>query len=85
MKFSKLTKPELEKILENAKIYYEKNKDKKKQYRELNKEKICQRIKLNGEIQVTCIECNITMRKDSISKHRKTAKHIKALEQKNKV
>ena len=55
-----------------------KNKRQKKTYNK-NKDKILERKK----IQVEC-ECGCIVRKNEISRHRKTKKHIQLMEQKNK-
>tara|TARA_R110000824_G_scaffold153925_4_gene325720 strand:+ start:271 stop:942 length:672 start_codon:yes stop_codon:yes gene_type:complete len=67
-----------EKMKEYRKQYMEANKEKlneySKQYREANKEKVKEKIKC---------ECGCEVRKDNISKHRKTKKHLDNLKSRN--
>jgi hypothetical protein len=69
-----------DKIKENKKKYRDENKDKikenKKKYRDENKEKISEKI--------TC-ECGSIIRKDVISRHLRSLKHIAYTEKKNNV
>ena len=55
---------------EQLKEYYEKNKEHKKEYYEKNKEKI------------ECEICKASIYRGSLSKHKKTQKHLKNLEKK---
>tara|TARA_R110000823_G_scaffold177420_1_gene309971 strand:+ start:110 stop:679 length:570 start_codon:yes stop_codon:yes gene_type:complete len=83
-----------EKLSEKAKVDYEENKDKyhkkyKKHY-EKNKDKISEKVKKYKEknkekiseynkVKVNC-ECGCEIRKYCLSKHKKTKKHIKLME-----
>ena len=71
-----------EKIVEQKKTFYENNKEKqlqiKKKYYEDNKEVINKQRKE----QVLC-ECGILTSKNHISRHRKSKRHIKFLEEKS--
>lgn len=68
-----------EKISERRKEHYEANKqklsEKSKEYRENNKEKISEKIE--------CEICKVSIRRDYMSKHKKSQKHINNLEQKS--
>lgn len=76
-----------DKVIEYQKQYRELNKDKikeyKKQYRELNKNKLKQYYKnnkdkfkqYNGQ-KVKCEICNCEVNKNSISRHKKSKKHL---------
>ena len=63
--------------------YREKNKEilreKARLKYEDNKEHIKERSKINGSKIVVC-ECGVSMRKDSISKHKKTKQHLQYLQ-----
>ena len=64
---------------ETQKKYYEKNKEKyqeyQKEYLEANKEKIQEHYKKNWCVKVTC-ECGCSTRKDNITRHKQSSKHI---------
>jgi hypothetical protein len=68
-----------DKLLEQHKEYYEQNKDRsleyKKKYRENNRDKISKQ----SSQQITC-ECGCIIRKDTLTKHKKTQKHLKLLD-----
>jgi hypothetical protein len=72
-----------EKILEYKKNYHQANKEKiterGNKYREANKEEIAEKRK----IKVTCEVCGTTCRKNDMARHRRSAKHQKAIEEKN--
>jgi hypothetical protein len=59
-----------EQITQKNKQYFEENKDKNKEYYEKNKDKINEKRKE----KIEC-ECGCEVRKDALSKHKKTAKH----------
>jgi gas vesicle protein len=69
-----------EKIKERVKQYKETNKEKikeqGKQYRENNKEKIAEQKKQYASRLVKCEKCNKEFRRDSLTKHNKSKKHI---------
>ena len=73
-----------EKLSEYNKVYRNENKEKileykkpyQKQYQHQNKEK----IEAKRSVKVTC-ECGCSIRKSSISTHRKTQKHINLMSQ----
>ena len=69
-----------EHIKQKSKEYREENKENIKQYYEKNKEHINQKAKERGEKKVLC-ECGVNIRKDSMSKHKKSKKHLKFVEQ----
>ena len=64
---------------ESQKKYRENNKEKiaerKKEYRDNNKEKIAEQGKKYREQKVVC-ECGSEVNKDSLSRHRKSKKHL---------
>ncbi len=55
--------------------YYDENKDRIKEYYQENKEKIL----VDGKQEIQCTSCNCVIKKYHLSKHNKTAKHIKNL------
>ena len=70
-----------ENILRRVKQYQERNQEKikenKTKYYEKNKEKIKQTVNEYGKEKNTC-ECGVTMRKDSLSRHKNSKKHLLA-------
>ena len=99
-KVKKYREEHIEERKEYNKKWYENNKEeineKNKKYRENNKEKISQKNKEkynnNKDIineqrkkeKITC-ECGSIVRKNDITRHRKSLKHIAYIEQKNNV
>jgi len=69
-----------DKINEQKKEYYEQNKDKIKEYREQNKDKINERKK-----ELIRCDCGMTYSMSHKTRHCKSNKHIKLLEQLNNV
>ena len=59
---------------EQKKQYYQDNREQKKQYYQVNREKISKQ----KSVQVTC-ECGAQVRRDSLKKHKKSAKHLTLL------
>lgn len=89
-----------DKLREKKKLYREKNKvrlrEYEKNYREKNKDKIKERCRLYREKnkdkikeksrdKIKCDACDCYLRKDGLSKHKKTLKHKKYLNQMNNV
>jgi len=72
----------LRKVKEYMEEYYTKNREKlvknKKEYYNKNKEIICEKIK----VKVTC-ECGSICRKDGITEHKKSKKHINFINNQN--
>jgi hypothetical protein len=58
--------------------FKEKNKKKQSQFREKNRDKINERIKEWSKIEVLC-DCGVNVKKGSLSKHKKTKKHIEIM------
>jgi len=71
-----------EKIKEQQKEWNEDNKEKVKQYKQKYKEKNREQTNKKLKEKVEC-ECGSIIRKNDISKHRRTKKHIKLLEEKS--
>ena len=67
---------------EKKKEYYENNKEKKKEYYKNNKEKINERKKEYGAKKIKCM-CGVEVRRDNITQHRRTKKHIELMANKN--
>jgi hypothetical protein len=64
-----------EKIKERKKKYYQDNIETKKKYYQDNKERIAERKKKN----IKCDVCNIEIRRDSMTRHKMTKKHLNNL------
>ncbi len=62
---------------------YEINQKSKKYYKQ-NKEKIKHKINEKGKQEIKCDICDLSMRKDSKSRHLKSKKHLKKLQNINK-
>jgi hypothetical protein len=64
------------------KEYYQENKDRlreqQKEYQKNNKEIIAERKKEYYQEKITC-DCDCEIRKDSLTRHKKSQKHIKSL------
>lgn len=76
-----------ERILERLKEYRQNNKEKikkrDKKYYEANREKLLEHYRKYSSEKVECEICKVSFRRDSLSKHKKTKKHINNLEQKS--
>ena len=83
-KFKEYYEDNKDKIKEQKKEYYEDNKEKikeqQKEYYENNKEKIKQQMKEYYEKKVIC-ECGCEVRRDYLTKHKRTTKHINFINQ----
>jgi len=66
-----------EKINETSAEHYQKNKEKKAEYYQNNKEKITEYREKRKE-KVIC-ECGSEVRKDSLTRHKKSKKHINSI------
>jgi hypothetical protein len=84
-------KANIEKISEKNKKHYEKNKERilqrTKEYKEKNKERILQqgiryyeKNKERLKEKVECEICKVSMRKDSLTRHKKSKKHLSNIE-----
>tara|TARA_R110000772_G_scaffold213273_1_gene323844 strand:+ start:351 stop:1019 length:669 start_codon:yes stop_codon:yes gene_type:complete len=74
----------IDKIKERKKEYYLKNKDKLKEQKKEHYLKNKDTIKERSKVRTIC-DCGLDMRKDSISKHKKSKNHIKLMEFKTEV
>ena len=74
----------VDKIKEYKKVYYIENVDKIKELQKVYRENNAEKIKERKKIRVIC-ECGLEVNKNHISRHHKSQKHLKLLEQKLKI
>jgi hypothetical protein len=66
-------------IANKFKTYYQNNKEDKLKYRKIYREEHKESIKEQKSERITC-ECGCVIRRDDITRHKKTLNHIKLLE-----